>query len=119
MSEPSRRDGAAALDARRHHAPHVHVSPIGVYVAVFLALLAGTAATTAIAYVDLGMLNNVVAIGIAAVKATLVILFFMHLKYSTRMSKVVFVSGLFWLVILLSITFADYFTRGWLGVPGR
>jgi cytochrome c oxidase subunit IV len=96
-----------------------HVAPLSLYFAIFVALLVGTAATTAIAFVDLGPFNNVVAIGIAAVKATLVILFFMHMRWSPRMVPIVFVSGLFWLVILLTLTLADYFTRGWLGVPGR
>jgi len=96
-----------------------HIAPLPLYFGIFIALLVGTAATTAIAFVDLGPFNNVVAIGIAAVKATLVILFFMHMRWSTRMVPIVFVSGLFWLLIMLALTFADYFTRGWLGVAGR
>ena len=98
---------------------HGHIAPLPLYFGVFLALLAGTAATTAIAFVDLGPFNNVVAIGIAGIKATLVILFFMHMRWSTRMVPVVWVSGLFWLLIMLTLTLADYFTRGWLGVAGR
>jgi cytochrome c oxidase subunit IV len=96
-----------------------HVSPIRLYVGIFVALLALTAATTLIAFQDLGPFNNVVAIGIAAVKATLVILFFMHMRWSSRMVPIVFASGIFWLLILLGITLADYFSRGWLGVAGR
>ena len=96
-----------------------HVSSIGLYVLIFVLLLAFTGITTAVAFVDLGPFNNVVAIGIAVIKATLVILFFMHMKYSTRMVPLVFASGIFGLVILLGITFADYFSRGWLGVAGR
>jgi cytochrome c oxidase subunit 4 len=96
-----------------------HAGSIGLYVAVFAALLVLTATTTVVAFVDLGPFNNVVAIGIAAVKATLVVLFFMHMKGSPRMVPIVFLSGIAWLFILLAITLADYFSRGWLGVAGR
>jgi cytochrome c oxidase subunit IV len=96
-----------------------HAGSIGLYVAIFSALLVLTATTTAVAFVDLGPFNNVAAIGIAAVKATLVVLFFMHMKGSPRMVPIVFLSGIAWLFILLSITLADYLSRGWLGVAGR
>ena len=108
------------MDAQESHGHgHGHIAPLPLYFGVFFALLAGTAATTAIAFVDLGPFNNLVAIGIAGVKATLVVLFFMHMRWSPRMVPITFVSGLFWLVILLALTLADYFTRGWLGVAGR
>jgi len=96
-----------------------HVMPIGKYVAVFLALLVGTAITVYVAFQNLGPLNNVVALGIAGIKATIVILFFMHAKYSTRLTKLVIVSGFFWLVILIAFTLADFESRGWLGFPGK
>ena len=96
-----------------------HVVPVGVYLAVFAALLALTAATTAAASHDLGPLNNVVALGIATLKATLVVLFFMHARYGTRLTPLVIAAGLFWLVILIALSLTDYLTRGWLGVPGR
>ena len=96
-----------------------HAGSIGLYLGVFAALLVLTATTTAVAFVDLGPFNNVAAIGIAAVKATLVVLFFMHMKGSPKMVPIVFLSGIAWLFILLSITLADYFSRGWLGVAGR
>ena len=99
--------------------PEAHVVPVGVYIAVFLALLALTAATTAAAFHDLGPLNNVVALGIAVLKATLVVLFFMHVRYGTRLIPLVVLAGLFWLVILIALSLTDYWTRGWLGVPGR
>ena len=113
------RTEAAVVEARHHHGGAGHVSSMGVYLAVFAALLVGTAVTTAVAFVDLGPFNNVAAIGIAAIKAILVILFFMHVKHSARMVPIVLVSGLFWLAILLALTLADYFSRGWLGVAGR
>lgn len=96
-----------------------HVVPVRTYLRVFLALLLLTATTTFAAFVDLGPLNNVIALGIAALKATLVVLFFMHVKYSPRLIPLVVTAGLFWLLILIVLTLTDYAARGWLGVPGR
>ena len=93
-----------------------HVVPIRIYVAVFLALMVFTATTVAAAFVDLGALNNVVMLGIAVAKASLVVLFFMHVRYSTKLISLVVVCGVFWLLILFGITMSDYLTRGWLGV---
>ena len=92
-----------------------HVVPIRVYLLVFGALMLFTAITVAAAFVDLGVLNNVVMLSIAVVKATLVVLFFMHVKYSTRLIPVVAVGGAFFLLILFAITMSDYLSRGWLG----
>jgi cytochrome c oxidase subunit 4 len=97
----------------------VHVQPLKVYFAVFLALMAFTAITVFAAFVNLGPLNNFVALGIAVAKATLVILYFMHVKGNTKLVPVVILSGLFFLFILFLFLVADYGTRGWLGVPGR
>ena len=91
-----------------------YVVPIKVYVAVFVTLLVMTAATTAISSVDLGPWNTVVVLGIALFKATLVVLFFMHVKYSRRLTQMVILVGLFWLAMLLLITFSDFASRGWL-----
>jgi len=96
-----------------------HVLPLRIYLGVFFALLVLTGTTVAVAFVDLGLLNNVVALGIAVIKATLVILFFMHVRYATRLTSLVVASGIFWLVIMVGLTFVDYATRGWLGVAGR
>ncbi len=96
-----------------------HVVPVGVYLAVFVALMLLTAVTTVAAFHDLGPLNNVVALGIATLKATLVVLFFMHVRYGTRLTPLVITAGLFWLAILIALSLTDYLTRGWLGVPGR
>jgi cytochrome c oxidase subunit 4 len=96
-----------------------HIVPIPVYLAVFAALIIGTVVTTLVAYVDLGPLNVVVALTIAVCKATLVVLFFMHVKYSPRLTKLVVISGVFWLIILLTMTESDLLTRTWMGVPGR
>ena len=72
-----------------------HVSPIKVYIGIFLTLMVLTAVTVVVAYVNLGQLNKVVALGIASFKATLVVLYFMHVKYASRMTKLIVVSGLF------------------------
>ena len=90
-----------------------HVVPVRIYVAIFVTLLVMTAATTAISGVDLGPWNTVVAMGIAVFKATLVVLFFMHAKYSPRLTHMVILAGIFWLGLLLLITFSDFATRGW------
>jgi len=92
-----------------------HVVPVRLYVAVFMSLMAFTTITVAVAYLDLGALNNVVMLGIAVTKATLVILYFMHVRYATRMIPVVLVAAVLWLLILFGFTMSDYVTRGWLG----
>jgi cytochrome c oxidase subunit 4 len=92
-----------------------HVVPVKIYIAVFSALVFFTLSTVAAAFVDMGPFNNVVMIGIAILKASLVVLFFMHVKYSTRMIPLVAVGGVFFLLILFAITMSDYMSRGWLG----
>ena len=96
-----------------------HVVPRSVYYRVFATLLVLTFVTVEVAFVDLGILNTIVALGIACTKATLVILFFMHVRYSTRLTRLVIVGGLLWLAILLLLTLSDFFTRGWMGTPGK
>ena len=92
---------------------------VKVYIAVFVALLLLTGLTVAAAYADLGVLNTIAAVTIAAVKALLVVLWFMHLRYSDHLTWIVASAGLLVLVIMISITLSDYLTRGWMGVPGR
>src|SRR4051812_40861548 len=96
-----------------------HVLPVRLYLLVFASLLVLTGTTVGVAFVDLGPLNNLVAMGIAVLKATMVILFFMHVRYSSRLTALVVVSGVFWLVIMVGLTLVDYSTRGWLGVAGK
>ena len=93
-----------------------HVAPKSMYYAVFAALIVGTALTVGVAFVDLGALNNVLMLGIAMTKATLVILYFMHVRWATRLTWVVVASGFFWLLIMFTFTLTDYLSRGW--VPG-
>jgi cytochrome c oxidase subunit 4 len=90
----------------------VHISPVRTYAAILFTLLVLTAATVWVAFYDLGVLNDVVALGIALTKATLVILFFMHVKYAGRLVKITVVGGFFWLLILFGLTVMDYATRG-------
>jgi cytochrome c oxidase subunit 4 len=90
-----------------------HILPTRVYYKVFGALMLGTYLTVQVAFFDLGPLNAIVALGIAALKATLVVLFFMHVKYSTRLTWLVVVGSLLWLGILLALTMGDYLTRMW------
>ena len=89
------------------------VVPVKIYVAVFIALICLTALTTGVAYIDMGAFNTVVALAIAAVKMTLVLLFFMHLKYATGMTRLVLFAAIIWLGILISLTLADELTRHW------
>jgi cytochrome c oxidase subunit 4 len=100
-----------------------HVVPVRTYLAVFAALLALTVATVLAARVDLGEpevagcrvpVNVIVALSIACLKAVLVILFFMHVKYSGHLVQLVVASAFVWLFILIVITMSDYLSRGWL-----
>ena len=88
-----------------------HIVSPKIYAVIFLALMMGTFLTVLAAGRDFGRMNIVIALGIATIKATLVILFFMHGKYSSRRTKLVIVSGFFWLAIMLGLTIADYSTR--------
>src|SRR5215510_7741951 len=90
-----------------------HIVPPPTYYLIFLTLMICTAVTVAVAFVDLGPLNTVVALGIAVLKATLVVLFFMHVKYSTRLTWAVVLGSIFWLGILIVMTSGDYLTRAW------
>jgi cytochrome c oxidase subunit 4 len=101
------------------HDTHQHVDSVTTYVLVFLGLFGLTVATTAVAFVDLGPFSVVVALGIACCKMLLVALFFMHVRHSTKLTRLVLVGGLLWLAIMLLLTLGDELTRGWLGVPGR
>ena len=98
-----------------------HVVPKRTYFAVFAALIVLTWVTAWVSTVDLGAhwLNLLVALSIALFKASLVVLFFMHVFYATKLTKMIIFSGIYWLILLLFITMEDIWTRGWMGVPGR
>ena len=95
--------------SEQEHTEHI-VSP-GTYLAIILTLLALTGITVFAAFVDLGRFNIVVALLIATVKATLVVLIFMHAKYAPERTKLVIIAGVFWLALLLSMTLSDYASR--------
>ena len=95
------------------------IVPTRVYFTVFAALMILTGLTSWVAFYDLGIFSPVVALTIAIVKASLVVLFFMHLRYSTRLTWVVAGAGIFWLGILFVLSLSDYMTRSWIGVAGR
>ena len=88
-----------------------HIVPVRTYVVIFLALIVLTWVTTAIAFIDLGPFNVYVALTIAVIKATLVVLYFMHARYSPKRTQLVIVCSVFWLAIMLTLTLADYNTR--------
>ena len=90
-----------------------HIVSPRTYYLIFLTLMVCTAITVAVAYLDLGPLNVVVSMTIAVLKATLVVLFFMHVKYGTRLTWAVVAGSVFWLGILLVLTLGDYLTRSW------
>lgn len=96
-----------------------HIVPVKTYVLVFLTLILMTWVTAYVSTIDMGRLNVFVALSIAIFKASLVILFFMHVKYGSRLTKFIVLAGLYWLILLLFIAMVDLWTRGWMGVPGR
>ena len=94
-----------------------HIVSKRTYYAIFATLMVLTFVTVFVSGIDLGPLNTVVALAIAGFKALLVVLFFMHVKYATRLTKVAAVAGFYWLMILLALTLSDYLTR-WKGTYG-
>lgn len=94
-----------------------HVVDKKTYFLVFAGLIILTLVTASVATIDLGPMNIVVALVIAMGKATLVVLFFMHLRWSTRLVHMVAVASLFWLAILIALTLSDYRTRHWTPSP--
>ncbi|MGE0822176.1 MAG: cytochrome C oxidase subunit IV family protein [Candidatus Binatia bacterium] len=105
------------------HSEHAHPTP-KLYVMIFAALMVFTGLTVAVAFQDFGIFNNIIALGIAGIKTTLVVLFFMHVKYGSRLTKMFAVAGFLWLMILMGFTLGDTETRkfnpgpqGWTPVP--
>ena len=94
-----------------------HVVPKKLYILVFAALIVFTGLTTGVAFVNLGKWNTVVALAIAVCKASLVVLFFMHLRWSTGLMRMVLLSAFMWFAILVALTLSDEFTRQWTPVP--
>src|ERR1700731_1667552 len=94
-----------------------HVTSKKLYIAIWAALLVLTYATVAVSRIDLGRLNTIAALTIAVAKALLVVLFFMHIRYSTRLTKLVVVGGFMWLALLIGLTMVDEVTRAWISMP--
>lgn len=90
-----------------------HVLPVKTYMTVFVALLVLLVVTVAVAYLDLGWFSNVVAMSIAVAKTLLIVLYFMHVRFSSRLTWVFAAAGLMWFFIMVGITLSDYSTRGW------
>jgi cytochrome c oxidase subunit IV len=106
-------DHKASSEHMSDHTPE-HISSLGSALGIWLALLAGTTLTVAAAFIDLGPFNTVVALAIATIKATLVVLFYMHVKYThEKLTGLVIVSAVFWLFILLALSMVDYGSRLW------
>jgi cytochrome c oxidase subunit 4 len=96
-----------------HGDSSVHVEKVSVYLAIFGALMVLTAVTAWVAFHDYGQaLNDIIALSIAVTKASLVVLYFMHVRHSTKVVKMVVASGVFWLLILFAFTLSDFLTRG-------
>jgi cytochrome c oxidase subunit 4 len=93
-----------------------HVVSRKVYFVIFGALMVGTALTVWIANYDLGRWNAIVALSIAVFKATLVVLYFMHVRYSSKLTWVFVGAGIIWLIILFAFTLSDYMTRAWVPI---
>ena len=90
-----------------------HIVPVRIYITIFLVLLLGTALTVVAAFMDFPWkFNTIIALTIATAKATVVVLYFMHVRYSSRLVWVIVASALFWMAILFAFTFSDYLTRG-------
>ena len=96
-----------------------HVASLKTNYAIFAALMGLLALTVGIAYINLGPLNLPISMLIAAVKAALIVLFFMHVRYSHRLTWVFAGASLLWLAILLGITLIDFHTRLWLPIEGK
>ena len=94
------------------HAEHHLVTPFQ-YLLVFATLLVGTAVTVGAAYIDLGPLNPILALAIASFKAVVVILFFMHVYFQSRLIKMTVAAGFFTFLVLITMTMADYISRAW------
>ena len=91
---------------------HVIVSP-KVYAGVFGALLFFTALTVGVSYLELGVFNAVAALGIAVIKGVLVVLFFMHIRYSSKLTMLTVAAGFFTFIVLITMTMTDYISRAW------
>jgi cytochrome c oxidase subunit IV len=105
--------GPAKQDFHELHDNLDHVVPPRIYIIVGSILLVLTGVTVWASFLEMGVFNPIVALFIAVVKATIVVLFFMHVKYSSKLTKLTVAGGLFTFLVLVGMTLADYFTRAW------
>ena len=103
-----------ATEERAHEDGHGHVPSRKPYFLTWGFLVIMTLDTVLVAGFNLGPLNDVVALTIAVLKGTAVVLFFMHVRHSSNLTKLTVVSGFLWLAIMIFVTMSDYWTRGWL-----
>jgi cytochrome c oxidase subunit 4 len=96
-----------------------HIVPVRTYLVIYAVLMGLLVATVAGSYLPLGSLHLTVALVIAGIKAALIVMYFMHVKFSNRLTWVFSTAAFFWLIILLAFSLADYFSRGWLDVAGK
>ena len=97
----------------QHEDEYTHVVPASIYVGIWAALMVGTLITVLASFAELGPFNIVIALLIATIKGTLVVLFFMHLRYSPKLTIVAVIAAVFWLFIMFSLTMTDYLSRAW------
>jgi cytochrome c oxidase subunit IV len=107
-----------SLEPLNEHDPNpahddFHIVPPILYIKIFAVLLVGTGLTVGAAFVDMGAFNPVIAILIACIKAVLVVLFFMHVFYSSRLMKLTVAAGFFTFLVLITMTLTDYLSRAW------
>jgi cytochrome c oxidase subunit 4 len=95
------------------HESHHHIVPPRIYIIILCALLVGTGLTVWASFIDMGVFNPIIALAIACTKAVLVVLFFMHVKYSSKLTKLTVGAGIFTFLVLIGMTLSDYFTRAW------
>jgi cytochrome c oxidase subunit 4 len=104
------------MEQDHEHGSTHHVVPIRTYLIIFISLMVLGALTIGAAFLNLGAFNNLIALAIAVTKAALIMAFFMHLKYSNKLTLVIGTMGFFWLLIFFAITIGDYMARG--SIPG-
>jgi cytochrome c oxidase subunit 4 len=104
------------MEQQEQHQHEHHVVPISVYITIFLSLMVLTALTVFAATKDFGPGNTIIAVSIAVLKATLVILFFMHVRYNDNIVRIAVFAGFLWLGVMIVLTLSDYIARGWLPI---
>jgi len=104
---------------QQHEDEYTHIVPASLYVGIWAALMVGTLITVLASFAELGPFNIVIALLIATVKGTLVVLFFMHLRYSPKLTMAAVIASVFFLFIMFSLTMTDYLSRGWATFAGK